>query len=275
MHVNTWNHTRPAKGNHHCGMFCSQRPRLFYVVLYEIYVTPPQLVRHPATATSYCKSPREPIMLEPLTFTHNAGVMKMERQHEEGADEIWALRPSKPCCPSPPWNCRIWGEIMRLRSSATTFLIPSGLPHRTLLASKNPLPPPPPRRHPLARNHLRGLFQIAKSFSTVSVSHNAQKQAFLPFEDGTLCGLSDLSVEDEGKNAKQSVARPWKSHMHTHIDSHDSFTWSNWQKHTLCILVFTSPAARKAIIAAHAITFGTMSVELVSLPGLKGLLNTA
>lgn len=68
--------------------------------------------------------------------------------------------------------------------------------------------PPPPRRHPLARNHLRGLFQIAKSFSTVSVSHNAQKQAFLPFEDGTLCGLSDLSVEDEGKNAKQSVARP-------------------------------------------------------------------
>lgn len=94
----------PVKGNHHCRMFYPQRPRLFmsfhmkYTCLLQLYVIHTAY----ATTTSYCKSPWEPITLKPFTFTHNAGVMKMEWQREEGVGEIWALRPSKPRCPSPP-----------------------------------------------------------------------------------------------------------------------------------------------------------------------------
>lgn len=60
-----------------------------------------------------------------------------------------------------------------LRSSAATFLIPSGLPHHTLLASKT-------LSFPLARNHLRGLFQIAQAFDC------------LWFKQCTKAGLSSL-----------------------------------------------------------------------------------
>ncbi len=60
-----------------------------------------------------------------------------------------------------------------LRSSAVTSLISSGLPHHTLLASKN-------LSLPLARNHLSGLFQIAKAFDC------------LCFKQCTKAGLSSL-----------------------------------------------------------------------------------
>lgn len=122
------------------------------------------------TCTLYCISPWEPIMLKPFTFTNNASVMKMELQDEEVVCKIWALRRSKLGYPSLAWNQWIWGEIICC-SGAATFLIWSVFPLHTLLAPKN-------LHTPLARNHLRGLFQTAKAFDC------------LCFKQGTKAGPS-------------------------------------------------------------------------------------
>lgn len=154
---------------------------------------------------------------------------------------------------SAPENWKIWGEIMCFALWCGNFPHPIWPPSPRIVSFKEPL-------LPVCKESLkRVVAKIAKAFHC------------LCFKQCTKAGLSSLwrrhivwalcadrSVEDEEKKAKQCEAEwavvgllrgPEKSHMH----SHNSLKWRNWQKGTFYILVFTSPPARKAIIAAYVI----------------------
>ena len=124
-------------------------------------------------------------------------------------------------------------------------------PHHTLLASES-------LSSPFARNHFKRVVSNYKSFFRPSLFQTMHKSEPLFSLKAVHCvgfrcrslhgGWGESKSNLRGKASSSGpVVRPWKSH--TLIVSHMS-----WRKHTLSVMVFTSPAARKAIIAAHVIT---------------------
>lgn len=147
----------------------------------------------------------------------------------------------------------------------------------SLLASKS-------LSSPFARNHLRGLLQKLQKLSTVCVSNNAPKQAFLPFEDGTLCGLSVQIAPWRMRRRKQSNVRQseqllacceaLKNHTCTPTILSNEETDRKARSTSWC-LPRLQPGKLLLLHTSLHVSFETMSIRLVSLPGLKGLLNTA
>lgn len=177
-------------------------------------------------------------------------------------------------CPSLRWNWQIWGEIMccasvlKLSSSHLAALTS----HHTLLASE-------PLLSVCQKSLEKGCFKLQKLFSSVSVSNNAQKRSFILFEGCALCGLS-VQISPWRMRRKQLAiweAKPavvgllWDPGNHTHrIPDEVTETYTqSW-----CL----PPLQPEKLLLLHMslhVSFETISVKLVSLPDLKGLLNTA
>lgn len=205
IYWNTSAHTRPVKGNHHSGMFYPQRPRLFMpfcmkytclLLLLQFYVI------HAAHQTS-CHQPTR--TLNPLgsqshwRFSHLPIMQASWRWNgsvKEGINKIWAPRLSTPCClsishpppppPLPPQPMKLTNlrGNHELRSSAATFfLIPSGLPHHTLLASKNLF-------SPVSQKSLRRVV-VSDCKSSAWNGTPKRRPFFPPFEDRSLRGRQE------------------------------------------------------------------------------------
>lgn len=199
-----------------------------YVILNQIYVPPPP----PALCDTHSTSdilPPPPHTVNPLgsqsawSLSHLPIMQASWRwsgsvEKESTRYELWDrlncavhLRPERE---------KIWGEIMCCAPALQLSSSHLALPLHTLLASKT-------LSFPLARNHLRGLFHIAKAFDCLCLKQ-CTKAGFFFFpslKTAHCVGFVRRSLHGERReeseairgrvSSRRPVVRSWKSHVHT------------------------------------------------------------